>query len=305
MAGSPTDGSLTAGFLRAGSAADRLLTIAVSGRSTAALERGGTWFELPFADLDELLDQSPDDIDALAGPELPAGEVRVLPPLRRPGKILCAGGNYPAHNREMGGNPKADDKVAPYFFLKSTNTLIADGDAVVLPASAGFVDWEVELAVVIGRRGRRIPEERALDHVFGYSVINDVSARDRQKRTDVRFSHDWVGGKCYDTFGPFGPGIVPAARVADWRALDLRLTVNGEVKQQGRTGEMIHGVEAQIAYLSEILTLEPGDVIATGSPAGVGAGQGQSLRPGDVMLSVIEGIGQLRNPVVADGGRRG
>jgi 2,4-diketo-3-deoxy-L-fuconate hydrolase len=278
----------------------RLLTVSWQGRTTAALERDGALRELPFADVDEIVASAPADVEALAGPELPRGEVRVLPPLRRPGKILCAGGNYPAHNREMGGNPLGDDRVAPYYFLKSANTLVGDGDAVVLPSSARQVDWECELAVVVGRPGRRIPRERALDHVFGYSVFNDVSARDRQRRTDVRFSHDWVAGKCYDTFGPFGPALVPARFVPDWRRLPLRLTVNGEVQQEGVAGEMIHGVEAQIAFLSEILTLEPGDVIATGSPAGVGLGKGQALKPGDLMVAEIEGVGRLTNPVAGE-----
>lgn len=279
----------------------RLMTVSASGRETAALEQDGGIYELPFRNLDEMLASAPDDVEALAGPRIPAGDVRLLPPVRRPGKILCAGGNYPAHNREMGGNPEGDDKVAPYFFLKSANTLIGDGQTVILPRSAERVDWEVELAVVIGRRGRRIAPERALGYVAGYACFVDISARDRQRRGDVRFSHDWVGGKCYDTFGPFGPALVPARFVPDWRALPLRLAVNGTLQQEGVTGEMIHGVEAQIAFLSEILTLEPGDVIATGSPAGVGAGKGAVLHPGDRILAEIEGIGRLANPVAGEG----
>lgn len=237
------------------------------------------------------------------GPEVPASEVGWLPPLLYPGNIFCAGANYRSHASEMrpaAPAPAGSGGEPPFFFLKSArNTLIGDGAAIRIPAAARNVDWECELAVVIGRRARNVPAAQAMDHVAAYAVFNDVSARDLNRREGGRFPHDWLSGKCIDTFGPFGPRLVPAAFVPDWRALRLRLWVNGELKQDGLAGEMIHDVPEQIAYLSRTLTLEPGDVIATGTPAGVGQARGEFLRPGDVVLAEVEGIGRLRNPCEA------
>ena len=157
---------------------------------------------------------------------------------------------------------------------------------------------EPELAVVIGKPGRHIALEDALDYVAGYTVLNDVSARDLNRRTDYPFKHDWFRGKSFDTFGPLGPWLVPRACIAEPQNLRMRLTVNGETMQDGNTSEMIFSVAEQIHYLSSILTLQPGDVIATGTPTGVGMGRGIYLKPGDVMVASIDGIGSIENPLV-------
>lgn len=232
---------------------------------------------------------------------VPREQVRWLPPVLFPDKLLCAGANYSDHAKEMGSKVQDAATGKPYFFVKTTrNTLIGDGDAIVLPGSAQKIDWEVELAVVIGRRTKYVSEEDALDAVAGYTVFNDVSARDNTRRTDTQFTFDWVSGKCEDTFGPMGPVIVPARFVPAWDRLRLRLLVNGVVKQDAAASLMIHSIPRQIAFLSNIMTLEPGDVIATGTPAGVGAGRGEFLKPGDVVVTEIEGIGRLTNRCVAE-----
>ena len=160
-----------------------------------------------------------------------------------------------------------------------------------------MLDWEVELAAVIGKRARRVSVDKALDYVAGYSIVNDVSARDLNMRADYPFKFDWFQGKCHDTFAPFGPWIVPAWFIKDPQDLRMELTVNGESMQNDSTGNMIWSVREQIAYLSTIVTLEPGDVIATGTPAGVGMGRGTYLNDGDVMVASLEKIGSIRNRV--------
>ena len=162
------------------------------------------------------------------------------------------------------------------------------------------LDWEIELAAVIGARCRRISVDRALDVVAGYSIVNDVSARDLNMRSDYPFKFDWFQGKCHDTFAPFGPWIVPAWQIPDPQKVALRLDVNGQPMQQDTTANMIWTVREQIAYLSTIVTLEPGDVIATGTPTGVGMGRGIFLKAGDRITATIDGIGTLANDVRAE-----
>ena len=228
-------------------------------------------------------------------------QMRWLPPVCYPDKVPCVGANYSDHIQEMGGTPHDPTKTDPFFFLKSPrNTLIGDRENIVLPRASRKVDWEVELAVVVGRRAKHVPAAGAMDCIAGYTVFNDISARDLQRRPDTRFVYDWIGGKCCDTSGPVGPVIVPARFVPDWRALRLRCLVNGVVKQDAPASLMIHGIPEQIAFLSKILTLEPGDIIATGTPAGVGAGRQEFLKPGDVVVCEIEGIGRLTNRCVAE-----
>jgi 2-keto-4-pentenoate hydratase/2-oxohepta-3-ene-1,7-dioic acid hydratase in catechol pathway len=169
-----------------------------------------------------------------------------------------------------------------------------------MPPETGKLDWEVELGAIIGRRARRIPLSRALDYVAGYTVVNDVSARDLNIRTDYPFKFDWFQGKCHDSFAPFGPWIVPAWLIPDPQTLKMTLKVNGETMQDSSTANMIWTVREQVAYLSTIVTLEPGDVVATGTPAGVGQARGVFLKPGDVMEAWLEHIGTLRNPVAAE-----
>lgn len=232
----------------------------------------------------------------------PVDQAVVTAPLRYPRKVLCAGANYYAHLAEMGVARPAGP-VPPYFFFKPpTTSVIGPDDAVVLPRRAGrMIDWEVELGVVIGRRCTDVPVERAREVVAGWTVVNDVSARDlldRDNPVAAPFAHDWVGAKAGDTFCPMGPGIVPDWMIDDPQRLNLRLSVNGVVKQDSDTGDMVTGIWQLIAAASSLVTLEPGDVIATGTPAGVGFPRGEFLAPGDEMVAQIQGIGVLRNPVV-------
>jgi 2-keto-4-pentenoate hydratase/2-oxohepta-3-ene-1,7-dioic acid hydratase in catechol pathway len=217
----------------------------------------------------------------------------------RPARMFCASANYTEHANEMATVLASKSKSKPYMFVKLQNSIIGPREAVRIPPETRKPDWEVELAAVIGRRARRVPLERALDFVAGYSVVNDVSARDLNSRTDYPFKFDWFQGKCHDTFAPFGPWIVPAWLIRDPQALRMSLTVNGKSMQDSSTANMIWSVREQVAYLSTIVTLEPGDVIATGTPAGVGMARGVFLKPGDVMEAWLEDIGTLRNPVAA------
>jgi 2,4-diketo-3-deoxy-L-fuconate hydrolase len=185
------------------------------------------------------------------------------------------------------------------MFMKAETSVVPTLANVVIPPHAERVDWEVELAVVIGRTGRHIAKEDAYDYIAGYTILNDVSARDLNRRTDYPFKHDWFRGKSFDTFGPLGPWFVPRACIAEPQNLRMRLAVNGEMMQDGNTSGMIFNIAEQIEYLSTILTLQPGDLIATGTPTGVGMGRGIYLKAGDVMVASIDGIGSIENPLVA------
>ena len=217
-----------------------------------------------------------------------------------PGRIFATASNYYEHAREMGTKLAERSESSPYIFMKAESSVNDPGAPVVMPADTQKLDWEVELAVVIGRTARHLPAEKALDAVAGYTVFNDVSARDLTRRSDYPFSHDWFRGKSFDTFGPMGPWMVPAGCIPDPQKLRLTLDVNGARMQDGATSEMIFSVAEQIAYLSRLLTLKPGDLIATGTPTGVGMGRGIFLKPGDVMKASVEGIGSIENPVVAE-----
>lgn len=223
----------------------------------------------------------------------------VLAPFR-PERIFCAASNYIEHANEMGSVLAAKAESKPYIFLKLRNTIIGPGEQIRKPPETTQLDWEIELAAVIGRPGRRIDAAKALDHVAGYSIVNDISARDLNVRGDYPFKFDWFQGKCHDTFAPFGPWIVPAWFIADPQAVDMHLTVNGQDMQKDSTKNMIWSLREQIAYISTIVTLEPGDVIATGTPTGVGMGRGIYLKPNDVITASIAGIGSLTNAVVAE-----
>ena len=228
----------------------------------------------------------------------PAGN-RLLAPFR-PERIFCAASNYIEHANEMGSVLAAKSESRPYMFLKLRNTVIGPGDTIRKPAETQQLDWEIELAAIIGKPGRRIALDNALDHVAGYSIVNDISARDLNVRSDYPFKFDWFQGKCHDTFAPFGPWIVPAWAIPDPQAVDMRLTVNGQEMQKDNTKNMIWSLREQIAYLSTIITLGPGDVIATGTPTGVGMGRGIYLKPGDVIDASIEVIGTLTNTVAVE-----
>ena len=230
----------------------------------------------------------------------------LLAPVRWPRKVMCAGVNYRRHMREMGGEIPAGG-WRPFFFLKApTTTVIGPGDPIVIrsPEQARY-DWEAELAVVIGTGGRDIGPADALGHVAGYCVANDITARGHHKRDAVpaeAFLYDWFAAKSMDGALPLGPGITPAFQVPDPQDLRLRLWVNGELQQDESTANMVCTVAELIAAASEVATLEAGDVIATGTPSGVGAGRGLYLRPGDVVRTSIDGLGTLENTVVNPSG---
>jgi 2-keto-4-pentenoate hydratase/2-oxohepta-3-ene-1,7-dioic acid hydratase in catechol pathway len=227
----------------------------------------------------------------------------LLAPLRWPRKVVCAGVNYRGHIREMGGDvPSVGWK--PFFFLKPpTTTVIGPTDAITVRSpETTRLDWEAELAVVIGIGGRDISVENALSHVAGYCVANDISARGHHKRLSVpadAFIYDWFAAKSLDGSLPLGPGITPAFMIADPQDLHLRLWVNGELQQDEWSSDMICTVAELISAASEVVTLEPGDVIPTGTPSGVGAGRGLFLQPGDTVRTSIDGLGTLDNPIVS------
>jgi acylpyruvate hydrolase len=235
----------------------------------------------------------------LTGPQArDLASVVLGPPIPDPDKIICLGLNYKDHAAETG----AKLPVAPILFPKYRNSLIGPVDDIHVPRVAvGKLDYEVELAVVIGRRAREVAEADALSYVAGYACFNDVSARDLQMQTS-----QWAPGKAIDNFAPMGPGIVPAAEVGDPQSLMLTTRVNGTQLQHESSGQMIFGVAVTIAFITSFMTLEPGDIIATGTPAGVGFVRKPpiSLKHGDIVEVEIEKIGRLRNRVVFPEGQR-
>jgi acylpyruvate hydrolase len=217
-------------------------------------------------------------------------EVRFHAPIADPGKFICIGLNYKDHAAETGAQiPKQ-----PPVFPKWTNTILDPGEPILRPRGETTLDWEVELGVVIGRRARFVAKEQALDHVYGYTIINDASARDFQFHTT-----QWGAGKTGDTLAPVGPYIADRAEIPDPHRLDLRCWVNGQLMQDGTTRNFIFDIRYIIHYLTSIMTLEPGDLIATGTPAGVGFSRKPPvvLKPGDVVRLEITGLGTLENPV--------
>lgn len=225
------------------------------------------------------------------GQDIALSEVRLLAPTRRPGKLLAVGNNYLAHARESG----KDAPGAPVIFAKATSSVIGPGEAISFSTDHSIqVDYEGELAVVMGRTTRRVAPEQALQHIFGYTVCNDVSARDAQFGDG-----QWVRGKSFDTFAPLGPWVVTAESIPDPQTLAIRTRVNGVPLQDGTTSQMIFSVAELIAYISTYITLEPGDVVATGTPEGVGFARVPPifLGDGDLVEVEVEGIGVLRNPV--------
>jgi 2-keto-4-pentenoate hydratase/2-oxohepta-3-ene-1,7-dioic acid hydratase in catechol pathway len=258
----------------------------------------------------ELIARGPAAVAAAAALEAheerhPLAGLPLLAPIPRPPKLIAVAANYQAHIVEGGLVPVDKAHIVPKLFLKPSTSVLAPDTALQLPAVSSAVDWELELGVVIGARCRDVAIEDALDQVFGYTIVNDVSARrmdwglaDRQPSNWDSF-FDWLTGKWVDGFAPMGPWIVTRDEIADPNGLALRLDVNDVERQSATTGEMIFDVAELIAFASRIMTLEPGDVIATGTPAGVGATTEDYLAGGDVMVGWIEGVGTLRTPVVA------
>ena len=236
------------------------------------------------------------DLPRLNPESLPlvGGAPRLGPPVAQVGKLICIGLNYTDHAAELGVEPPKD----PVVFLKATSAINGPFDPVSLPRGSARGDWEVELGVVIGRRAKYVSEARALEHVAGYMIVNDVSERALQ----LERSGQWTKGKSCDTFAPMGPWLVTPDELGDVQALDMALEVNGVRMQSGNTRHMIFSVAQIVAYLSELMTLEPGDVIATGTPPGVGMGHKppRYLAEGDEIVSRISGLGEQRSPVVRD-----
>jgi 2-keto-4-pentenoate hydratase/2-oxohepta-3-ene-1,7-dioic acid hydratase in catechol pathway len=245
----------------------------------------------------------------------PLAEVALLAPVLYPGAVFCAGANYWDHMREMnarqarltGKEPPEPKKAKdPWFFIKTgAHSIVGPGANARMPPLSQKLDWEAEIGVVIGKPGRNVPLERAFDIVAGYTCVNDLSARDLSTQPDRAgggMHMDWLGQKCFDDACPMGPWITPAAFVPDPNDMYLKLWVNGVEKQNSNSKNMIHGIAEQIVSLSQHLTLRPGDVIATGTPAGVGAGRGESgefLKAGDEVKVEVQYVGTLVNRMVA------
>jgi len=231
----------------------------------------------------------------------------LLVPIPRPNKLLLLAGNYNEHLTEGGGRATERAETFPYVFTKPPTTTLNDPyKPVIIPKiSPNSIDWELEQCVVIGRRARHVQESEALHYVAGYTVVNDISDRKfrpnptRKERGNDKW-FDWEHGKWHDTFCPCGPCIASADAIPDPQVLAMKLSVNGAIKQNSSTGKQIFPIAAVVAFISDIVTLEPGDLIATGTPGGVGSATGTFLKPGDRIEAWIEGIGTLVSPVMAE-----
>ena len=224
-------------------------------------------------------------------------QVLLRQPIQNPGAIYCAAANYFDHAEEM-GNPITKEDVAPYFFIKSSSVIVGTGEAIRLPMhhSEKF-DWEIEIGVVIGKEAENVSENEAMDYVAGYTIVNDLSARDHVRREDWPFGTDWFEHKSFETSAPMGPWITPASEISDVQSLKCQTWINGDLKQNSSSKEMVFTVVEQVAHISRQMTLRPGDVIATGTCAGVGFFLGEFLSPGDEIKMEVEGLGVLTNPV--------
>lgn len=245
--------------------------------------------------------------ESLAGQVRPLDSLQLKAPVPQARKVLALAGNYQEHVKEGGRPTHAKEETYPYFFLKPGSTaLIGSGESILFPRIARKLDYEGELVIVIGKRGKHIPVEQAYRYVAGYTILNDVTDRGfaskeppRAERERDKF-FDWLVGKWFDTGAPCGPWLVTRDEVEDPHTLGLRTQVNGELRQNASTADMIFTVPEIIAFISRVLTLEPGDLIATGTPAGVGNAQGKLLKPGDTVEIEIERIGALRNTLVSE-----
>ncbi|HVX59065.1 MAG TPA: fumarylacetoacetate hydrolase family protein [Pirellulales bacterium] len=263
------------------------------GRAYAAARRLAEWL--------------PEAGEAVSGSALKASETELLVPIPKPNKLFLLAGNYAEHIIEHGGAAPERAETFPYVFMKPPSTTLTDpGKPIRIPAvSPAAIDWELELAVVIGRRAKGVREADALQVVAGYTVINDISNRkfrpnpNRSKRDKDAF-FDWLHGKWHDSFCPCGPCIASADAVANPQALEMTLRLNGETRQHGSTGQQIFPVAAVIEFISSFVTLEPGDIISTGTPSGVGNASGTYLKPGDRLEAGIASIGTLLSPVIAE-----
>lgn len=246
---------------------------------------------------------------SFVGRGIAVSDVKLLAPVLYPGAFFCAGANYWDHLEEMaeiakrttGKAPAMTKGAEPWFFMKTAaGSIVGNGSPVRLPNFSKQVDWEAELGIVIARPTRNISERDALSAVAGYLIVNDLSARDLMKREGTPFIYDWIGQKCFEDGAPMGPWLTPAEYVSDPNDLSIKLWVNGVLKQNSNTGRMVHNIAEQVAYLSRHVTLQPGDIIATGTPAGVGMPRGEFLKIGDEVKVEIDELGSLTNCMVAD-----
>lgn len=222
----------------------------------------------------------------------PVEWTRRLAPILYPGKVVCAGANYFDHLEEMGVTGATKENQRLFFFMKPPrNAIVGEGDTVRMPFDTEKFDWEIELAAVIGTRARAVTPEEALGHIAGFTVAMDLCARDLNQAPDTFYKLDWNAGKGQDTCCPIGPRIVPAEALGDLDDIRLRLSTNGQLRQDGNTADMVFAIAEQISILSRIMTLDPGDVILTGTPAGVGAPRGEFLSVGDEVSAEIDHIG--------------
>ena len=264
----------------------RLVTFGASGETQAGLLLDDLVVPIADGDVGELLREGPLERVLAEGEPLPLDSVRLLPPVLRPGKLICIGLNYRSHAEEAG----VEAPETPTFFAKFPNALAAPGARVPLPAFSEKVDYEAEVAFVIGRSCKDLSEQEALRAVGGYTLLNDLSARDYQFTTP-----QWMPGKVFDGAAPCGPALVTPDEAGPPDAIEIALTLNGEVMQSASTADLIHSVAALVAYLSKLMTLEPGDLIATGTPAGVGSTRDPRvwLKPGDELVVSSPTLGRL------------
>ncbi len=285
-----------------------LATAQIDGKAVPCLQVDGKLYPFPalspslpahtidlFADWPAAVATLQSAAAAVAGGKGPAAiDAPLLAPLLYPGKVLCAGANYYDHMAEMGFPGVKKETQRLFFFMKPPrNAVVGPGATALKPRGTQKYDWEIELAAVIGKTARYVTPAQALDHIAGYTIAIDLSARDFNMAPEQFYKLDWVAGKANDTGCPLGPWIVPASTFADPQNIPLKLSVNGEVKQNSNTSQMIFSIAEQIARASEIMTLDPGDVILTGTPAGVGVPKGTFLNVGDRIDAEIAGIGTL------------
>ncbi|MFJ7772688.1 fumarylacetoacetate hydrolase family protein [Streptomyces sp. NPDC097107] len=275
----------------------RLATLRTGDGTRAARREGGFYVLLPYANVGDLLNSGDDWVRAGAagGSErVDASEAAFAPVVPHPNKIICLGLNYATHIKEMG----RDTPRYPTLFAKYDGSLIGAGDPVILPTVSDTVDWEAELAFVIGRVARHAPKAEALDYVAGYTVTNDVTVREYQRRT-----REFLAGKTFEATTPLGPELVTADEFGGLEPdLEIRCEVDGEVMQISRTSDLLFGIADIISYISDIITLQPGDVILSGTPGGVGDGRDPKvyLKEGQTLRTVIEGLGETRNVCVRE-----
>ncbi len=235
---------------------------------------------------------------------VPLHEVTLLAPLPCPGKLMCLAGNYASHIEEGGGSYIGKEKMIPRFFIKPCSSVTATEQPIRIPPSTAFADWELELAVVIGKRGRDLTPEQAEEHIMGYTIFNDISARELTFRNDLPeqegdWFFDWLVGKWLDTFGPMGPWITTRDDIPHPDRLRMQLWHNDQLQQDANSGQMIFSPAEALSFVSQFITLEPGDILSTGTPAGVGHVKKVRLEPGDRIKGEIEGLGILENTVEA------